>query len=171
MKYMEQGGFQNKPFMRLTLLWTLLFLTGLWVTNFAMYFERMGLDPASVVSYYNGSEAEFRAPRSAASMLEVAHVHLPIMGIVVLMLTHLLIFAPFSDRVKFSFICSAFLSALLNEGSGWLVRFVDPGFAVLKVASFLSFQVILAFLLWTLGVFLLSGMRRQRKNKKTAKTA
>ena len=166
MKYMEQGGFQNKPFMRLTLMWTLFFLFGLWITNFAMYFDRMGLDPATVVSYYNGSEADFRAPRSMASMLEVTHVHLPIMGIVVLMLTHLLIFAPFSDKMKYSFICSAFLAALFNEGSGWLVRFVDPGFAILKVGSFLAFQAILAFLLGTLAVFLMSGMKEQHKRKK-----
>ncbi len=156
--------------MRLTLLWTLLFFTGLWITNFALYFDRMGLDPASVVLYYNGSEELFRAPRSMASMLEVTHVHLPIMGIVVLMLTHLLIFAPFSDKAKFSFICSAFLAALFNEASGWLVRFVDPGFAVLKVASFLAFQAILAFLLGTLAVFLLQGMKQQ-KRKKAAKKA
>ncbi|PJA13702.1 MAG: hypothetical protein COX66_14260 [Elusimicrobia bacterium CG_4_10_14_0_2_um_filter_63_34] len=167
MKYMEQGGFQHKPFMRLTLLWTLVFLTGLWITNFAMYFSRMGLDPASVVSYYCGSEAEFRAPRSMASMLEVSHVHLPIMGIVVLMLTHLLIFAPFKDKTKFSFICTAFLAALLSEGGGWLVRFVDPGFAVVKVAAFLVFQATLAFLLGALGIFLLNGMKEQRKRKKT----
>ena len=69
MKHMEKGGFQSQPLMRLTLGLTLLFLVGFWITNFAVYFSRMGLWPSSVVAYYNGSEADFRPPRSAESML------------------------------------------------------------------------------------------------------
>jgi hypothetical protein len=164
---MEHGGFQNKPFMRLTLLWTLFFLAGLWITNCAMYFTRMGLDPATVVDYYLGSEADFRAPRSFGSMLEVTHGHLPIQAIVILLLTHLLIFAPFKDKTKFSVICTAFLASFVNEGAGWLVRFVDPGFAFVKVGAFLTLQAVLAYLIGALAVFLLNGMKEQRTRKKT----
>jgi hypothetical protein len=57
--------------MRLTLYFTLFFLFGFWVTNFAMYFAKMNLTPQSVVDYYLGSEAEFRMPRTYQSMLEV----------------------------------------------------------------------------------------------------
>jgi len=169
MKYMQSGGFQKNPFMRLTLLFSLLFLTGLWITSFAMYFSRMGLAPASVASYYLGSEAEFRAPRSFESMLEVTHVHLPIMGIVVLLLTHLLIFAPFEDSTKYAFIAAAFLSALLEVGSGWLVRFVHPGFAVLKVASFLCFQAVQAFLLAALAIFLVRSAREEPQDRRRSR--
>lgn len=151
---MQSGGFQHNPFMRLTLWMTLLFIAGLWVTSLAMYLSRMDLTPASVVSYYLGSEAEFRSPRSLASMLEVSHVHLPIIGITVLLLTHLLIFAPYADEVKYAFIAAGFLSALLNEGAGWLVRFVHPGFAALKVLAFVAFQGVLGFLILNLAVFL-----------------
>jgi hypothetical protein len=163
MKYMQNGGFQNHKFMRLTLYFTALFLLGLWITNFAMYFNRMGLTPDSVVAYYLGSEANFTRARTFGSMLEVTHVHLPIMGIVILMLTHLLIFAPFADRTKYTFIAGAFLSALINEGAGWLVRFVHPGFAPLKIVAFLSFQGILFFLLLTLAVFLRQASSKKRK--------
>ena len=154
MKYMQQGGFQHKAPMRLTINLTLVFLFGLLVTGFAMYFERMGLSPASVRSYYLGSEADFTNPRSYASMLETAHAHLPMMGLVLLFLTHLILFAPFSDAAKKRLVLLAFGSALLEEGSGWLVRFVSPGFAPLKVAAFLVFQAVLGGLIVSLAVFL-----------------
>ena len=159
MKYMQTGGFQHNPFMRRTLAFTFLFVGGLWATNFAMYFSRMGLAPRSVEAYYLGSEEDYSQPRSAASMLEVTHAHLPMMGVVVLLLTHLAIFAPLSDRAKGLTIATSFLSALIEEGSGWLVRFVHPGFAWLKIGSFLVFQGALAFLLAVLGAFLWKASR------------
>ena len=82
MRYLQDGSHQSQPLMRLSLALTLALLLGFWATNFAMYFSRMGLAPASVVAYYNGSDAEFRPPRSAASMLETAHAHLPMMALV-----------------------------------------------------------------------------------------
>lgn len=157
MKYLQNGGFQNHPLMRMTLLWALLFLAGLWVTNAAMYMSRMGLTPSSVRAYYLGSSEEFSQPKSSASLLETSHAHLPIMAIVMLLLTHLMIFAPYSDRVKRWFIALAFFSAFAGEGSGWLVRFVSPRLAWLKIACFLAFQTCLAFLIIGLAAFLLSA--------------
>lgn len=159
MKYMQTGGFQNNPLMRLTLLWTLLFAAGLWFTNAAMYFSRMSLTPASVQAYYLGNEAEYSQPRSAASMLEVSHAHLATMGVMILLLTHLAIFAPWEDRAKKVIIAAGFGSSLLGEASGWLVRFVTPAFAPLKVACFLTFQATLGLLIAVLGAFLLSASR------------
>jgi len=153
-KYMEKGGFQSQPLMRLTLGLTLLFLVGFWLTNFAVYFSRMGLRPSSVVAYYNGSEADFRPPRSAESMLETSHMHLPMMGMVLLFLTHLAIFVPLPKPAKSALIAATFASAVLEEGAGWLVRFVSPGFAPLKVIGFVGLQAAIFFLLSALGVFL-----------------
>ena len=154
MKYMQNGGYQSQALMRLTIGLTLVFLTLFTGTSFALYFSKMSLDPASVVTYYLGSEEEFIPARSAASMLEVSHGHLAMMALVLLMLTHLLLFAPFSRRVKVAFVSAAFASGLLSEASGWLVRFVDPAFAPLKVAGFLGLQANLMFLLSSLALFL-----------------
>lgn len=163
MKYMQTGGFQKNPLMRLTLYLTLAFVCGLWVSNAAMYLTRMGLTPASVESYYLGSEEEFRSAKSAASLLEVTHAHLPTMGVIVLILTHLLIFAPYQDRTKVAVILTAFASAFLGEAAGWGVRFAHPAFAWLKIASFLAFQGVLLFLIISLGMFLRHGSRPPRK--------
>ncbi len=155
MKYMQTGSFQSHPLMRLTLSLTLVFLIGFVATNFALYFSKMSLDPQSVVRYYNGSEEEFHPARSAESMLEVTHGHLPMMALVLLLLTHLVIFTPFSRGAKIAFIVVPFLAGLLNESSSWLVRFVAPGFAWLKVGAFITLQGSLILLLVMLGVFLL----------------
>jgi hypothetical protein len=143
--------------MRLTLGLALLLLAGFWVTNLALYFSHMSLDPASVVSYYRGNETEFMPARSAQSMLEVTHMHLPMFALVLLLLTHLLLFAPMRPAAKVAFIVVAFGSALLSEAAGWMTRFWHPGFAVLKVAAFVIFQGSLAFLIVGLLVFLLSA--------------
>ncbi len=161
---MQNGGFQNNPLMRLTLTWTLVFAAGLWATNMAMYFQRMSLAPASVRAYYLGSAEEYSQPRSAASLLEVSHAHLATMGVMILLLTHLAIFAPWEDRTKKWVIGLGFGSSLLGEASGWLVRFVSPAFAILKIACFVTFQSVLALLIGVLGIFLYRAAfaRRQR---------
>jgi len=165
---MQTGGFQNNPLMRLTLAWTLLFAAGLWVTNAAMYFQRMSLKPASVQAYYLGSEEEYSQPRSAATLLEVSHAHLATMGVMILLLTHLVIFAPWDDRAKKWLIALGFGSSLLGEGSGWLVRFVSPAFATLKVLCFVAFQAVLAVLIWGLGSFLYKAARETRRRPRDA---
>ncbi len=157
MKYLQNGGFQNNPHMRLTLGLALLLLAAFWVSNAALYFAHMGLDPASVVAYYRGDEARFMAPRSAESLLEVTHMHLPMFALVLLLVTHLLIFAPMPNARKTAMIVAAFGSALLMESGGWLTRFVHPGFAWLKIGAFMTFQLVLGGLLLGLGVFVARG--------------
>ena len=168
MKYMERGGFQTQELMRWTLGLTCLLLSGFWVTNFALFFSRLGFTAASIAAYYRGSEAEFRPPRTAGAMLEVTHGHLPVMAIVLLLLTHLMIFAPWSRRARITMIAVAFFSALFEEGSGWLVRFVDARFAWLKLVSFWTLQGTLAFLLVGLVMFLRSGRRATAPGERSA---
>ena len=118
----------------------------LWITNAALYFEKMGLTRASVVDYYLGNEQQFTEPRSFAGMLEISHFHLFAMGMLLLVLTHLVLFTPISNRAKAWLIVAPFAAALLDEGSGWLVRFVSPVFALAKIAGFLALQTSLAVL-------------------------
>lgn len=151
MKHMESGEFRGQPLMRLTLAGALVFLCGLWLSSGWMYFRRMDLGPESVRRYYLGAPEEFAAPRSLDAMLETTHVHLPIIGLTVLFVTHLLLFTPWSFRAKLVLIVATFGAALLNEGAGWLVRFISPGLAWLKVLGFLSFQATLGFALAALG--------------------
>jgi len=119
----------------------------LWVSNALLYFHKMNLTYTSVVEYYLGSEAKFLQPRSYQGMLEISHFHFFAMGILLLTLTHLMLFVPLPPARKPFLIVWPFVSALLDEGSNWLVRFVHPYFAYLKIASFLSLEVSLAVLM------------------------
>jgi hypothetical protein len=64
-----------------------------------------------------------------------------------LVLTHLMLFVPLRGWLKAWLIAFPFLAALLDEGAGWLVRFVSPNFAIVKIAGFLLLQGSLAVLI------------------------
>jgi hypothetical protein len=125
-----------------------LYVAALWVTNALLYFAKMSLTPSSVVAYYLGNEAEYAPPRTYQGMLEVSHFHLFAMGMLLLVLTHLVLFVPVGTRTKVAMIAFPFLSAALDEGGGWLVRFVSPACAWLKIAGFLALQSSLAALIF-----------------------
>ncbi|MBL7994779.1 hypothetical protein JNM05_05355 [bacterium] len=164
MQYMQKGGYQQNPLTSLTLGFTIVLLVGFVVTNFIIFYTKMGITPNDVIAYYNGSEETFRPARTFGSMLEVTHGHLPVMAVVILMLTHLVTFFPLSKTRKIALIATPFLAALLDEGSGWLVRFAHPQFAWLKIGSFLVLQASLLFLLIALAHYLILA-RRETINK------
>ena len=97
-------------------------------------------------------------------MLETTHMHLPMMSLVLLLLTHLLIFVPLPRWSKITVIGAAFLFAILSESGGWLVRFVSPSLAPVKVVGFLGMQACLALLLIALAVSLLRPRRAEGTN-------
>ena len=163
MKYMQSGNFVKNPLMRLTLIATLIFLIFFWVTAFLMYFAKMDLTPASVVAHYLGSEAEFTQPRTYGSMLEVTHTHLATMAIVALLLTHLFIFTAYSKTTKYVAILAFFLAAFLGEAASWLVRFVHPGFAWLKILAFITLEISMAFVIYGLLKLLFLGNPGSKK--------
>lgn len=151
MRFVVTGEQRSNPFLRTVIYLFLAYIVLHWATNGAMYFLHMDLSPGSVVHYYLGDPEEFRNPRSYAGMLEVAHFHLFSMGILVLTLVHLMLFAPVQARTKRLGIWLPFGFAVANEAAGWLVRFVAPQFAYLKVATFLGLEI---SLLWVMGVTL-----------------
>jgi hypothetical protein len=150
---------RNRLLQRIVVLYAI-YVAGLWLTNAMLYFSKMSLSYASVVEYYLGSEERFLTPRSYEGMLEVAHFHLFAMGMLLLVLTHLMLFVPLSGRAKAWLITLPFLAALLDEGSGWLVRFVSPLFAWAKIAGFLLLQGSLAALVALSLWAVLSGSQR-----------
>jgi hypothetical protein len=136
------------------------YVAALWVTNALLYFHKMGLTPTSVTDYYLGNEAIFTSPRSYQGLLEVSHFHLFAMGMLLLVLTHLMLFVPVSNRLKAWLIVVPFFSAILDEGAGWLVRFGHPAFAWAKIGGFLLLQTSLAVLIGVSLWAVFSGSQR-----------
>jgi hypothetical protein len=119
----------------------------LWLSNAGLFFSKMSLNPASIVDYYNGNEEKFMQPRSFLGLLEVLHFHSFAIGIMLLTLTHLLLFVPLSMEIKALGIGLSFFAGIANELSGWGVRFIHPGFAYAKLAFFLTLEGVILFLM------------------------
>ncbi len=147
MRFVISGEWTRNRLLRVIVWCFLAYTFVLWLTNFGLYFSKMGLSPSSVASYYRGNQELFLQPRSLLGLLEQLHFHSFAMGILLLTLTHLLLFVPISLSTKAWGIAVSFASALLGEVSGWAIRFVHPSFAYLKVASFLALQGTLLWLM------------------------
>ena len=154
MRFVITGEWSRNRLLQLIIVIFVIYVIGLWLTNALLYFQKMNLSYVSVTEYYLGSEERFLQPRSYQGMLEVSHFHLFAMGLLLLTLTHLMLFVPISPNLKAWLIIIPFFSALIDEGGGWLVRFVHPGFAYLKIAGFLALEISLAVLvvisLWSI---------------------
>jgi hypothetical protein len=147
MRFVITGEWNRNTLLRVIVLFFLAYCFAFWLTNFGLYFFKMGLTYQSVVDYYLGSAQSFTQPRSFLGLMEVSHFHLFAMGIFLVTLTHLLLFVPAPIWAKLWLIVISFTSAFLDEASGWLVRFVSPNFAYLKIAAFVALQTSLLIII------------------------
>lgn len=195
MRFVVTGEWSKNAVLRLILFMFMVFMVLFWITVvFTYYGKGMTLDPDTVVSYFCGSEDSSSASdpvadplpivgddssdeewtrdqgRPFSAMAETSHVHLFTMGMLVMVLTHLLLFVPLASRWKVIWILLTFVSTLFNEISNWLVRYVHPSFAWLKVSSFVLMQLSLLGLIVLLGVYLLKP-RRNAYTDTTQKSA
>jgi len=157
MRFVITGQWRDNGLLSAVMLWFLLYVALFWLTNLLLFFVHYGLSYEAVVRAYLGSEAEFLAPRSYRGLLEMSHAHLFAMGILILTMTHLLLFVPVGRACKWLVVSLSFSSALGDELSGWLVRYVHPAFAYAKIASFLLLQAALGFLILLVAWVLVCG--------------
>ena len=160
MRFVVTGEWTRNRLLQTIVVLYALYVAGLWVTNTLLYFSKMALTYSSVVEYYLGSDERFLSPRSYQGLLEVSHFHLFAMGMLLLVLTHLMLFVPLANRWKAWLIAVPFCAAILNEGASWLVRFAHPGFAYVKIAGFLLLQASLALLIFVSVWAVFAGSQR-----------
>lgn len=160
MRFFVTGEHHRKILLTACILLFLGYIVLFAVSAALMYFNHMNLAPSSVVSYFLGSEDEFRPPRSYQSLLEVSHFHLFAQGMLVMTLVHLMLMTQLPVRLKVLLGGTSFITAVMNEAAGWLVRFVHPGFAWVKVGTFLLLELSLSLLVICVGASLLSGLHK-----------
>ena len=78
------------------------------------------------------------------------------------MLQHVL--SMFRACFEHVFVFISFTSALLSEVSNWLVRFVSPSFAYLKIVSFLTMELSLSGLVMLLALYIFKPERNAYKD-------
>jgi hypothetical protein len=141
MRYFVSGEQQRKLLLNALILMFLAYMFLQWISNGMMYFHRMDLTFNSVVTYYCGNEEQFIPAKSYEGMLEVLHFHLFSMGMLAVTLTHLMLMTDFSTRLKIWLSSLTYFSAIAEVLAGWLVRFVHPHFAYLKIAMFITLEL------------------------------
>ncbi len=162
MRFFVTGEHHRKVLLNTCILLFLGYIVLFGISAALMYFHNMDLSPDSVVSYYLGDEAEFRPPRSYESLLEVSHFHLFAQGMLAMTLVHLLLMTELPVWLKVALGGVGFFSAVANEAAGWLVRYLHPGFAWLKVGTFLSLEISLILLVFCVASSLIRSPRRKR---------
>lgn len=159
LRFFVSPDIRKNSLLRLIIVFTVLFFVFLWLTNLLLYLQ-IGFSYDSVVEYYRGSEANFRPPKSYLGMLEEAHFHFFSMAVILVTLNHLILFTALDNLWKLLLIVSSFLSALGDIAGGWLIRYVSPYFAYLKITSVIVLQVSLAILMIITIWFLYSAGKR-----------
>ncbi|MEK7842567.1 MAG: hypothetical protein AAB197_07820 [Deltaproteobacteria bacterium] len=147
MKFLTKGDFNNSRLLQIILVFTLVYVLFLWVTNLLLYSERIGFTYDVIVNYYLGSEEEFKNPVSYIGLLEATHWHLFVFAMALLLVNHLTVFSNLNQFLKLFLIIVSFFSGLGDMSAGWLIRFVSPSFAYLKLWSFIVFQISFLILL------------------------
>lgn len=146
MRFVVTGEWKKNQLLRLVIVLFLVFIAAFWVTNALLFFAHMSFSYDGVVAHYLGKPGPWGAPavpRSYKVLLEVSHGHVFAMAILVMTMTHLLLFVPAPSRLKALLVIATFGAALLDEAAGWLVRYVHPAFAYLKLSMFALLQACL----------------------------
>ena len=158
MRFFISSDIRRNTLLRLIIVFTVVFFVFLWLTSLLLYLE-VGFSPQGVAEYYRGSEESFRQPKSYLGMLEEAHFHFFAMAIILVTLNHLLLFTGIRSQWKLVLIVSSFASALGDIISGWLIRYVSPVFAYLKIGSFIVLLTTLALLMIIIVWYLYSSQK------------
>lgn len=163
MRYFVSGEQQRKLLLNALILMFLAYMFLQAISNGMMYFHRMDLTVESVITYYCGNEEQFIPAKSYEGMLEVLHFHLFSMGMLAVTLTHLMLMTEFSTTLKIWLSSLTYFSAIAEELSGWLVRFVHPQFAYFKIGTFLLLELSLFMLLIVVGISLIKARQSMKK--------
>lgn len=158
MRFFVSQDIRKNTLLRLIIVFTIVFFVFLWLTNLLLYLQ-VGFSYDSIVEYYRGSEESFRPAKSYMGLLEEAHFHFFSMAVILVTLNHLILFTGIGGIWKLILIVSSFMSALGDIAGGWLIRYLSPEFAYLKLASFAVLQVSMVALMIIVVWFLYSAQK------------
>lgn len=145
----------NKPLFH-AVLWFLAYAFIFWVANWFYYHYKFGLLPGETYRYFFLDPA-FPQPISAATFFEDLHIYFFLVVMFLLVVCSLLARTGLPEKIKSWLILLAFLSALFEAGTSFLILFVSPLFAYVKLALFFLFQATCLVMLLAIAVSLWKG--------------
>ncbi len=140
MRFFISSNIKNNPPLYLTVVLFLISSFVYWVITWFVYGERYGLTYRKMFTYFF-SDPEFPEKIPLSQLLEDVHINFFLLIVFLIVLASIFIHKCMRDSVKYALIGTAFLSAVLEIASGFLIYFLSPIFIYLKIASFVSFQI------------------------------
>jgi len=153
MRFFISSELKKNDFLKIIIIFTTIFFLFLWLTNILLYMQ-IGFSYNGIVAYYLGNEEIFRPAKSYIGLLEEAHFHFFSMAILLVTLTHIMLFTSLSSGWKLTLIIVPFTSSFLEIISGWLIRYISPIYAYLKLGSFIVMQASVLILMVIIFIYL-----------------
>lgn len=112
---------------------------------FALFHQKIGWNISSAEQYYLGKEELFLNPKDFRGLSDISIPHFMAIAIYLMTLMH---FITMHHLMKLPLLLLAWISALLDNTCGFLIRYFSPHFIYLKYVAFLVFECSLALVLY-----------------------
>lgn len=125
----------------------LAFMAAGYLSNFLLQYQKGRFSYRGIVEYYCGtpdaeaatvegeSELQLHEPMTAHAILLTTHQHLFIMPVIYLILVHMFFMTSLGHGWKAAGMILPFAGLATDLACPWLIRFVSPYFAALKLAA------------------------------------
>jgi hypothetical protein len=139
----KEDKYTDVNLLKLVIFFFSLLLMGFFFTNLLAFYSKMGFSLGSIKEYYLGNPEKFLKPKTFEGMFKVFYPHIISMALFSVAVGHFLIFAGSSLSIPLGI--GLFLFSFLDNFSGFLIRFLHPNFAFLKLFSFVALQGIILY--------------------------
>jgi hypothetical protein len=139
----REDKYTDVNLLKLVIFFFSLLLMGFFFTNILAFYSKMGFSLGSIKEYYLGNPEKFLKPKTFEGMFKVFYPHIISMAVFSAAVGHFLIFVGSSLSIPLGI--GLFLFSFLDNLSDFLIRFLHPDFALLKLLSFVALQGIILY--------------------------
>jgi len=139
----RENKYTDVSLLKLVVFFFSLLLIGFFFVNLLAFYSKMGFSLGSIKEYFLGNPEKFVKAKTFEGMFKVFYPHLISMAVFFVTVGHFLIIAGSSLSIPLG--VGLFLFSFLDNLSGFLIRFLHPDFALLKLLSFVVLQGIILY--------------------------
>lgn len=134
---------KNKPPIKSNLILILaiflVYLLSFGISNFLIFFSKMGFSIEGVKAYYLGNPEIFLKPKTFEGLFKIFYPHFISMAIFSFVVAHFILFTEAKFKILIGL--SLFILSFLDNISGFLIRFIHPDFAIFKLVVFVLLEI------------------------------